>query len=65
LTGYDFLRATGSAAWRWSMHGLRRAIEAPHSPQIRVIRRSRVVRSRAHKLFSLCSLPAEIIVYLP
>lgn len=47
------------------MHGLRRAIEAPHSPLIRVIRRSKAVRNRVHRLFSLCSLPAEIIAYLP
>lgn len=65
MTGYDFPRATGSAAWRWSMHGLRRAIEAPHSPLTRVIRRSRAVRNRELRLSSLYSLPAEIIVYLP
>ena len=46
-------RATGSAAWRWSMHGLRRAIAAAHSPlKPPVNRRMRAVRSRALRLSS-------------
>ena len=65
MTGCDSPRATGYAAWRWSMPGLRRAIAAPHSPLIRVIRRSRAVRNRALRLFSLYRVPAEIIAYLP
>ena len=64
MTGYDFPRATGSAAWRWSTHGPRRAIAATLSPLMPVRRRRRVVRSRALRLYSLHSLPAEIIVYL-
>lgn len=47
------------------MHGLRRAIGAALSPLIRVTRRRRAARSRALRLYSLHSLLAEIIVYLP
>lgn len=65
MTGSDSPRAMGSAAWRWSMHGLRRAIAAPHSPLTQVIRRSWAVRNRALRLFSLCRVPSEIIAYLP
>jgi hypothetical protein len=64
LTGCDCPRATGSAAWRWSTHGLRRAIAATLSPLMLVTRRRRAVRSRELRLYSLHSLPAEIIVYL-